>query len=119
MSTDASGLVEANGLLAAAASDCGRTREHNEDRCYLNVQGGVFLVVDGVGGQAAGEVAATLASEAIKQRIERRDAPADIRIREAIGLANKAILLDAQATPAHVGMACVLTLAVLEGEQLT
>ncbi len=80
---------------------------------------GIFLVVDGVGGQAAGEVAATIAADRIRRRVERQDAPAHVRVREAITLANREILLKAQSDPTLAGMACVLTLAVLEGQELT
>jgi PPM family protein phosphatase len=119
MKTDSSGLRRANGLIAAAATDCGRVRDHNEDVFYLNLERGIFLVVDGVGGQAAGEVAANIAADRIRRRIERQDAPAHVRVREAITLANREILLKAQTDPKLAGMACVLTLAVLEGQELT
>src|SRR3954469_6605550 len=119
MTTDRTGLLRAHGLTAAAATDCGLLRDHNEDVFYLNVDLGVFLGVDGVGGQAAGEVAAQIAADRIRRRVERQDAPAHVRVREAITLANREILLQAQSDPALAGMACVLTLAVLEGEELT
>src|SRR5215218_8024609 len=99
MRSDATGLRRANGLMAAAATDPGRVRDHNEDVFYLNVDSGIFLVVDGVGGQAAGEVAATIAADRIRRRVERQDAPAHVRVREAITLANREILLKAQSDP--------------------
>jgi serine/threonine protein phosphatase PrpC len=119
MKTDASGLRRANGLIAAAATDAGRVRDHNEDVFYLNLETGIFLVVDGVGGHAAGEVAASIAEDRIRRRVERQDAPAHVRVREAITLANREILLKAESDPRLDGMACVLTLAVLEGQELT
>jgi PPM family protein phosphatase len=106
-------------LAAAGASDPGRQREHNEDRYYFDAAQGVFLVVDGVGGEAAGEVAAGIAVDTILDRLARRDGPPEIRIREAITLANQQILNSARAEPGRSGMACVLTVAVLEGRQLT
>ena len=106
-------------LAAAGGSDAGRQREHNEDRYYVDAAQGVFLVVDGVGGEAAGEVAATIAVDTILDRLARRDGPPETRIREAITLANQQILNNARAEPGRTGMACVLTLAVLEGRQLT
>src|SRR5687767_13253411 len=117
--TEVSGNVRGNGLTAAAATDCGLVREHNEDRYFFDVDNGVFLVVDGVGGQAAGDVAAALAAHTIQQRIARVDAPAEARVREAITLANNEILLAAAASPRQAGMACVLTLAVFEGRRVT
>jgi PPM family protein phosphatase len=119
MKADAFGLRNANGIAAAAVTDCGRIRDHNEDVFYLNLDSGIFLVVDGVGGHAAGEVAANIAADRIRRRVERQDAPAHVRVREAITLANREILLRAQSDPKLAGMACVLTLAVLEGQELT
>jgi PPM family protein phosphatase len=118
MKTDA-WFQRTEGLRAAAATDCGRMRDHNEDTFYLNAEAGIFLVVDGVGGHAAGEVAARIAADRIRRRVERQDAPAHVRVREAITLANREILLEAQSDPKFAGMACVLTLAVLEGRELT
>src|SRR4051812_31180179 len=119
MKSDTTGLLRWNGWRAAAATDCGRVRDHNEDIYSVDVGAGIFLVVDGVGGHAAGEVAARIAAERICRRGERQDAPAHVRVREAITLANREILLQGQSDPALAGMACVLTLAVLEGEELT
>ncbi|HTM05169.1 MAG TPA: protein phosphatase 2C domain-containing protein [Vicinamibacterales bacterium] len=119
MKTDATGLLRVNGLRAAAATDCGRMRDHNEDTYHLDLARGVFLVVDGVGGAAAGEVAAGIAADLIRRRMERQDAPADVRVREAITLANREILLSAESRPDYAGMSCVLTLALLEGQELT
>jgi serine/threonine protein phosphatase PrpC len=119
MKIDESALQRANGLVAAAATDAGRMRDHNEDTFYLNLESGILLVVDGVGGHAAGEVAANIAADRIRRRIERPDAPAHVRVREAITLANREILLESQTDPNLAGMACVLTLAVIEGQELT
>ena len=50
-------------LRFAAASDMGRRRTNNEDRYYIDPERGIFAVIDGVGGQAAGERAADTAVE--------------------------------------------------------
>jgi serine/threonine protein phosphatase PrpC len=107
------GLARASRVTAAAASDRGRVRTGNEDRHYVDVDRGVFLVVDGVGGHAAGEVAAAIAVDVITQRLERPIGTPAQRVREAIALANNEILRQAERSPAHAGMACVLTLALL------
>ena len=120
MKNDRTGNLAGHGLRAAARTDCGRQRAENEDRYLLDLESGIFLVIDGVGGHAAGEVAARIAHDTIRKRLERQDAAAaDVRVREAITLANQQILLHAQESPARKGMACVLTLAVLEGRRLT
>ena len=119
MKNEATGLLRRNGWRVAAATDPGRVRDHNEDVYAVDAGSGMFLVADGVGGHAAGEVAARIAADLIRRRVERQDAPAHVRVREAITLANREILTRAQSDPALAGMACVLTLAVLEGEELT
>ena len=117
--TDTAVLARANRVNAAAASDRGRMRTGNEDRHYVDVDRGVFLVVDGVGGHAAGEVAAAIAVDVITQRLERPIGTPAQRVREAIALANNEILRQAERSPAHAGMTCVLTLALLAEDQLT
>ncbi|HLJ50524.1 MAG TPA: protein phosphatase 2C domain-containing protein [Bryobacteraceae bacterium] len=100
--------------LVAASSDQGVVRGNNEDRVYADEARGFFLVVDGMGGHEAGEHAADIALERIRARLERQTGGIEQRIREAITLANNAILKAAEDEPNWKGMACVLTLAVIE-----
>jgi len=46
-------------------SDPGKKRENNEDRILCDPDHGIFVVVDGMGGEAAGEVAAQQAVDFI------------------------------------------------------
>jgi serine/threonine protein phosphatase PrpC len=112
-------VARASRVNAAAASDRGRVRTGNEDRHHIDADRGVFLVVDGVGGHAAGEVAAAIAVDVITARLERPIGTPAQRVREAIALANNEILRQAERSPAHAGMTCVLTLALLTEDQLT
>ena len=73
--------------LAAAGSDPGRERENNEDRVLCDPERGIYAVIDGVGGESGGEIAAQTALEILKARLSRRTTEAGQLIREAIALA--------------------------------
>jgi serine/threonine protein phosphatase PrpC len=107
-------------LDCGAATDTGMVRDCNEDRYWVDPARGIFLVVDGVGGEAAGERAAEIAVAAIREVIAAAVADAaGARVREAIAEANNRIFAAAQNDPRLEGMSCVLTLALVEGERLT
>lgn len=108
-----------SGLLAWGASDVGRVRENNEDRFHIDPDGEFFIVADGVGGNNAGEKAAEIACETIAKRLKRRTGSVTERIREAITLANNEIFRSARENQDLDGMACVLTVAVLENGRVT
>jgi len=101
-------------LKCAGASDPGRIRRNNEDAFYVDGDRGIFLVVDGIGGQAAGEKAAEIALGRVRARLERQTGTVEQRVREAIANANNEIYHAARENPEWRGMACVLTLAVME-----
>ena len=103
---------------AAGLSDPGRKRENNEDRFHADPDRGIFFVIDGVGGQAAGEKAADTAWKFLKARLERPTGTVFDRIREAITLANNEIHRLAEANDDWHGMACVLTVAVVENGEI-
>ena len=62
-------------LRAAADSDAGLHRDVNEDRVHVDLARGLFLVIDGVGGQAAGGKAADIALTTMRSRLERETGP--------------------------------------------
>lgn len=106
---------------SGVASDLGRRRTVNEDRVLADDARGIFLVVDGLGGHAAGETAAETAVETIQERLQSLDLdgdPAPI-IRQAITDANNRIYELAASNPEWQGMACVLTLAVVQEDRVT
>ena len=105
-------------LIAAGRSDTGRTRSNNEDRVLLDVPRGLYLVVDGMGGQAAGERAAEVAAKIIAMRLSRQTGEAEKRVREAFALASTEIYEMAAHEPELQGMACVATLALVEGDRV-
>ena len=105
-------------LRCAGESHVGMVRQNNEDRVHLDPDRGIFIVIDGIGGQAAGEKAADIALNRVRARLERQTGTADERIREAITVANNEIVHAAAANPEWHGMACVLTVAVVENSRV-
>ncbi len=103
---------------AWAETDPGKLRENNEDRVHCDPERGIFLVVDGMGGQAAGEEAAQNALDWIVRRLKQETGTVARRVREAITAANNEVYRLSQVHPEWRGMACVLTLAVIEDGML-
>jgi PPM family protein phosphatase len=101
------------------SSDTGHARKNNEDLVYGDEERGFFVVIDGMGGQAAGEEASRIALDRIRKRLERQTDSVEQRVREAIALANNAIFEASQKRDAWRGMGCVLTVAVIENRQVT
>ena len=112
-------MVSSERLRCAAESDTGRMRSNNEDRVHCDPKRGIFLVIDGIGGHAAGEKAADVALSMIRNRLERQTGSTAERIREAITVANNEILRLARSNPEWSGMACVLTVALVEGDSVS
>jgi serine/threonine protein phosphatase PrpC/CRP-like cAMP-binding protein len=52
-----------------ATTDVGRVREHNEDNYLIDKRLGLFIVADGMGGHAAGEIASALAVRTIHEEV--------------------------------------------------
>jgi serine/threonine protein phosphatase PrpC len=100
-------------MRAAGGTDPGRQREVNEDRFHVDSPRGLFMVIDGVGGQAAGGKAADTAVQMLRARLERETGPVALRLREAVAVANNEIHRLAGMRPEWDGMACVLTAVVV------
>jgi PPM family protein phosphatase len=106
------------GWRSATASDAGRVRAENQDRAYADDELGIFLVVDGLGGHAAGEKAAETAVETVCTEIANSTGDARDRVRRAIAAANNRIFEEAAENETWRGMACVLTLALIEDDRV-
>ena len=111
-----------------AATDPGLVRRHNEDRCCAEADSGLFLVVDGVGGQNAGQVAAQIVCDAIQEFI--RDTSDDDeetwpfgtdpalsaagnRLRTSILVANRTVARRLEEDEDLAGMAATMAAALI------
>ncbi len=109
----------ADAFRGAACTNPGRVRTNNEDLAVVDPLRGIFGVIDGVGGEAGGEVAAATAYDVILQRLARPLGTPAERVREAIAIANNEIFRQAQESAALRGMACVITLALVADGRVT
>ena len=98
----------------------GRVRKNNEDHYQiapLTGEGLLFLVADGIGGSAGGEVASRLAVETAVDRLVSTSYKDDKECREeiktAVKAAHSAVLNRAKADPVLNGMGTTLTLLAL------
>ncbi len=95
-------------------TDVGCVRDHNEDS--LVVAPPLYVVCDGMGGHAAGEVASEIAVRVIENRAPQH---ADVEeLGRAVEEANLAIIRAAREGRGREGMGTTCTAAILEGERL-
>jgi serine/threonine protein phosphatase PrpC len=108
---------------AAGFTDKGQVREQNEDAILVDAERGLFVVADGCGGHAAGEVASSQVVETLRSLAgplagagldgERR------RVLDLLGAAvhsaSSTIYERGQATPQLLGMATTATVLLLRG----
>jgi protein phosphatase len=104
-------------VTCAAGTDTGVVRSVNEDYHLMLVDRGVFIVADGMGGHAAGEVASEMAVEIIADTLGSfRGLPdADVagRLFKAIQLANGAIFQRTLVEEDKRGMGTTATVLIL------
>ncbi len=121
-------------ILGGGATDVGRVRSNNED-CFRLVQPlNLFVLSDGMGGEAHGEIASALAVETVVKHCMEADSnasaplygnpPAGLaaqtkRLMSAVHLANRNIYKSAQEHPEQAGMGATLTALWISGDALS
>ena len=118
-----------------AATDVGRVRDHNEDNFLVDKKLSLFMVADGMGGHAAGEVASAIAVRTMHEELKRerelladfvsgaagahKVTPKDITalMEHAVQRACAKIHEEAQADAAKRGMGTTLSAILVVGTQ--
>lgn len=115
-------------------SDRGPVRAINEDCFLADNELSLFVVADGMGGHAAGEVASRLAIESIENFVRRSDQTDDFswpcgidgsltfdgnRVRTAIHVANRRVFRAAESNDEYTGMGTTVVCALIRDGLLT
>lgn len=105
---------------AAAVTDRGRKRPSNEDAFGFSVEQGIYVVCDGMGGAAAGEIASSLAvDEVLRLLSSRGESPAPHLVAEqALCAANEAIYSRSQRNYKLSGMGTTLVGLMVEDRRV-
>jgi serine/threonine protein phosphatase PrpC len=121
-------------ISSGGATHVGMVRTNNEDCFRIVAPLNLFVLADGMGGEAHGEVASALAVETVvKHCIEGAEnppaalpgeakpglTPKSRRLLSAICLANQKIFQSAEEHPERQGMGATLTTAWIDGAQLS
>lgn len=119
-------------LEAWLSTDVGVVRDHNEDSAFMEPVKGFFIVADGMGGHAAGEVASAMAVETVKNTLDEATAeiaefvkaPTDAGRRQLVQLlqsavlgAHQAVFQRGQAEPDKQGMGTTLDVVLIAGPE--
>jgi len=119
-------------LDAVARTDPGPVREHNEDSFVVDLETGLFLVADGMGGHASGEIASAIAADTVQEvllgginpdetRLDRGSMDDEEELRErlrySMNQASIRIRKAALANPVHAGMGTTLVVLLIEDDE--
>ena len=105
-------------LQVCAKTDIGLRRKNNEDRYFVDKKRGLFIVADGMGGHAAGEIASQTAVETASlslQTIDTNNPQGELK--QAIEKSNRAVTDEAKNNSALDGMGTTLSIVLFHQHQ--
>ena len=117
-----------------ARSDVGRVRKNNEDSYRLVPALNLFVLSDGMGGEAHGEIASAMATETVVRHCSEGEKNPSMpllgetghdlsgktrRLASAVHLANRKIRESALSNPGQRGMGATILAAQLDGQRLS
>jgi PPM family protein phosphatase len=94
-----------------ARSDPGRVRASNEDSYIAGINSAIFLVADGMGGHAAGEIASQIAASTVEEVVSGKTVDSNMEdlLRLAVQKANASVYETQKLKPECRGMGSTLT----------
>ena len=104
-------------MIAGGYTLTGEKHEKNQDNFLINTEGDIslFVVADGMGGHAAGDVASAIAVEIIEKNLKSFTQES---LEKAILKANTQILMEAETTKEYKGMGTTLAMCAVKGSEL-
>ena len=118
----ASRRISAPTSWLCGVTDAGRRRRNNEDEYFLSADGKLWIVADGMGGHAAGEVASALTIDAIvvlaAQDAEPDRVHAGDRLARAFAAAQDVVSSRGQSDADCLGMGSTAIAAIVDEEGL-
>lgn len=106
-------------LREAALTDVGRVRDHNEDNMGVLLSQNLYIVADGMGGHAAGEVASQIAVDALMEFFQEppERGARGAGLSDAIELANLKIFQEGAQQSSKRGMGTTIVAMRIQDEQ--